>query len=339
MYTFKIVALNQISNSNLYGFQGKYLFTTREWLEFVMVDSKVKPLIIEISSESKFVGYLYGFTFMMFGIKIFGSPFNGWSTCYMGLDLKSGEKLSVVKEIVDYLFSKCGVLYAEITDRDFNVDEAIKMGYTVKSLGTLQLELGTNKTDDELMMLFKTKCRNLIRQFKKRGASAEIAAPNDQFAEEYFDQLKDVFAKQGMVPTYSVKKVKNLINALSPTDNLLCVRIKDPEGNSIASSIFLGYGDTFYFWGGASYRSGQHYLPNEYMIWIAIKHFYSKGMTHFDMVGIRDYKRKFGSVERYYPKLVFSKISFLVTFRDLTLKAYFALLHIKGFLKRQIQKW
>lgn len=335
MFEFRVLDLDSLSDVGTETIYGENLFTTKEWMNFIVTDSKVLPLILEISLNSTPVGYLYGMTFYKFGVKIFGSPFNGWSTCYMGLKLTLGDKLTAIREAVSFLFDKCGVMYAEITDRDISLDDAVRSGIKTEKLATLELDLSSSKTDEELMSLFRPKCRNLIRQFEKRGASLEFAEPNNSFAEEYYDQLKDVFAKQGLVPTYSLEKIYNLLNIMGPTGNTLCLRVRDPYGKSIATSIFFGHDKTFYFFGGASYREGQHYLPNEYMIWSAIKYFRARGCTCFDMVGVRDYKRKFGSKECYYPKLKFSKFCVLISMRDLAQKVFFIILRVKGLIKRR----
>lgn len=81
------------------------------------------------------------------------------------------------------------------------------------------LELEIDKTDEELFKVFKTDCRNFIKQFERGDASIEIAKPNDTFAEEYYNQLEDVFAKR-LVPTYSLKKVKCLIRHMKDSGNI-----------------------------------------------------------------------------------------------------------------------
>ena len=51
----------------------------------------------------------------------------------------------------------------------------------------------------------------------------------------------DVFAKQNLVPTYTVDKVKYLLKHLSKVNNVYCLRVLDLEGKSIATSIFPGF--------------------------------------------------------------------------------------------------
>ena len=328
-YLFEPVEINKLNEEEYNASPKKSVFTTLEWVEYIKEDSGAEPIIIRITECGSFVGYFTGLIFRKFGVKIAASPFEGWSTCYMGLDLISGnERTEIIDELSAFIFKKYHCLYIEICDRFISVQEAADKGLTVLPQDTLELEI--DKTDEELFKVFKTDCRNFIRQFERRGASIEIAEPNDDFAEEYYRQLEVVFAKQRLVPTYSLKKVKCLIRHMRDSGNILCLTVRNPEGKSIASSIFFGYKERFFFWGGASYRPEQHYRPNEYMIWTAIKYWRERGCRIFDMVGVRDYKRKFGSHEESYAKIIIPKYKILFVLRNIAKRIFFLSIKIKG---------
>lgn len=329
-YQFCSIPGEQLDTEEYCSIPGKILFTTMPWLSFVQKDSGVEPVYIRIMSDHSFVGYFTGFVFKKFGIRIIGSPFNGWSTCHMGLDLLPGfDRCEVIRELVPFLYNELNCQYIEIIDRRISVEEAKAAGFRVNAMESLELDIA--KDDDALFKQMKTDCRNFIRQFNRRGARIEIADQNDEFAEQYYHQLEDVFAKQGLVPTYSFEKVKCLINSLSASGSVLCLRVISPEDDKcIATSIFPGYGDTAYFWGGASYRADQHYRPNEYMIWTAIKYWREKGCTTMDMCGMRDYKRKFGPHEISYAQLVFAKNKLLIPMKRIAKSFYFTMIKVKG---------
>ena len=315
---------------------GKSVFTTMEWLEFIQEDSQVAPLFLRITRGETLVGYFTAMIQKSYGFRIIASPFAGWSTCYMGFDLvdPSVNKLDLIPCVTEYLFKVKKAHLIEIVDRDISVEDAQARGYRTGISDTLELEI--DRTDEELFKVFKTDCRNFIRQFERRGAALEYAEPDDTFAQEYYTQLQDVFAKQGLVPTYSLEKDKCLLRHLRQSGNVLCLRVRDPEGNCIATSIFPGYNGKFFFWGGASYRSGQHYRPNEYMLWTAIRYWREKGFTMFDMVGVRDYKRKFGSHEVQYAHISLARSKIVFWLRDSAKNAFFFMLRIKGkLLKRK----
>ena len=111
---------------------------------------------------------------------------------------------------------------------------------------------------------------------------------------------------------------------------VLCVRAKDPSGKSIATGIFPGYNKVFYFWGGASYRDGQFYRPNEGIQWYAIKYWKNRGVVSYNMVGVRDYKMKFGPSKISYPCFTIAKYPVLLVLRDFAETLYFVHAKIKG---------
>lgn len=322
--------MEQIDIDEFYNFEDKPVFTTIPWIVFIANDSKANPIFIRITNScGKFIGYFSALSIQKFGIKIVGSPFRGWSTCYMGIDTEYKElKLDIYHELIPFLFRQLKCQYIEINDRDISVDMAKKAGIKAFPLDTLELDI--NKDDAGLFKQMKTDCRNFIRQFERRGARLEISEPNEDFAEMYYKQLEDVFAKQGLVPTYSLQKVKTLMRSMSNSDEILCLKVISPDERCIATSIFLGYKNKFYFWGGASYRPDQHYRPNEYMIWTAIKYWRDRGCTKFDMVGARDYKRKFGSYDQQYANMLFGKPKFIIKGRIAAENLYFKYIALKG---------
>lgn len=89
------------------------------------------------------------------------------------------------------------------------------------------------------------------------------------------------------------------------------------------------------FWGGASLREYQHYMPNEYMIYTAIRYWKERGCMEFDMVGNRSYKKKFGSLVTNYPCIMVPKYRILLRLKDLAAYLYyfsgklFWLFHVK----------
>lgn len=323
MYEFRLIDYNNINLLEYNSYSRKSVFTSIDWMNYIIEDAKTRPAIIRITEKGDFVGYIPMMIMKKCGIKIAGSPFRGWSTCWMGIEVEEkNKKIQIIQELVPFLYKKLGVVYCEITDRDINEEELEK--YKIRHYSFETLELKIDKTDEELWKDFKTDCRNFIRQFDRRGALLEIADPNDEFAEEYYAELIDVFAKQGMTPTYSCEKVKCLLRNMRESGNVLCLRVKTPEGKPAATSIFFCDKNKFYFWGGASYREHQHYRPNEAMIWEAIKYFRNKGIKVFDMVGNRPYKQKFGPKTETYYTMQFARFSILFPLRNIAEKIYYS---------------
>jgi lipid II:glycine glycyltransferase (peptidoglycan interpeptide bridge formation enzyme) len=135
---------------------------------------------------------------------------------------------------------------------------------------THSYEIDLTLPEDKLFANMHKSCRWSIRKAAKNGVIIEEAS-DPGFAEDYFAQLEDVFAKQSLVPTYKIMRVRALIENLYSTGNLLLLRARNPEGVCIATGIFVSFNEIMEFWGGASWREHQKLLPNEAIMWYAIK--------------------------------------------------------------------
>ena len=159
--------------------------------------------------------------------------------------------------------------------------------------------------------------RQRIFRLKDRIDPIEEADPADPtFADEFYNQLRDVFAKQNLVPTYSIDRVRALIRNLAPAGRILLLRARDPEGRCIATAVLPWYHRTMYFWGGASQREHQHLRPNEALIWHAMRWARARGVTEFDFVGGNSYKAKYGTTEVPVPWARRSRSPLVASLRD-----------------------
>ena len=158
-------------------------------------------------------------------------------------------------------------------------------------------------------------CRRCVRKAEKSGVVIEEAS-DLAFADEYFTQLQDVFAKQGLVPTYTVERVRSLIKHLLPTGNLLLVRARDAEGKCIATGIFPGFNKIAEFWGNASFRSSQILRPNEYIQWYVMRYWKRRGIAIYDWGGGGTYKEKYGCVPHSVPWFTKSRYPMVSKFRN-----------------------
>ena len=250
----------------------------------------------------------------------------------MGFDFYDKSlKSEVVPELVAYIYKTQKCQFFQLTDRDITFEDAEqlkqKYGYIIDTAETLELRVDAD--DKQMYKNMKTDCRNFINQFERRGATIEFATPDDSFAEEYYTQLLDVFAKQNLVPTHGVDLIKKMLKHLSEANNILCLRVRDPEGLSIATSIYPGFNKKFFFMMGASLRPYQQYRPNEYMIYTAMKYWRDRGCEEFDMVGIRPYKKKFGSWEERYPIIIAPKYKILYHLKNFASSLYYWMGSIK----------
>jgi hypothetical protein len=177
-------------------------------------------------------------------------------------------------------------------------------------------------------------CRRCVRKAEKSGVTIE-EAHDAGFADDYYAQLKDVFDKQGLVPTYGVDRVRALIKHVGPSGNLLLLRARDTEGKCIATGIFPGLNQIAEFWGNASLRSSQILRPNEAIHWYAMKYWKQRGVAIYDWGGGGAYKEKYGCVPHKVPWFTKSRYQFVSKLRDEAKKMFERKQRFLGWLKNQ----
>jgi CelD/BcsL family acetyltransferase involved in cellulose biosynthesis len=305
---------SEIDWSQVDALDDRNVFQTLEWLQFIEAIQGAEPLLAQVHERMRTVAYFTGFVTRRFGIRILGSPFQGWGTGYIGfnrMEPVAGREL--VEALVEFAFGRLGCLHLEFRDRSFTAADVDGLGFTVQPKKTFELDLRAK--DHEIWGGFKSTCRTAIRKAEKSGVVVE-QAHGEAFADEYYAQLRDVFAKQSLQPPYSLDLVRELIRRLEPTNRLLLLRARNVDGESIATGIYPAHGRMAYFWGGASWRRSQSLRPNDLLMWAAIRHWRDRGVHVFDFGGAGDYKRKFGPVEVAVPLFRKSRIGVIEDMRE-----------------------
>ena len=308
--------LDRVDWPTLDAFADRLLFQTREWLDFVQRTQDAEPVVAALrDDERSVVGYFTGLVVRHFGVRILGSPFPGWTTSYMGFNLQDGvDRGEAAEALVPFAFRQLRCLHLELKDRFLQPDDLDRRDFEQSPSVTFEVDL--RPPEEEIFGRMTSACRRAIRKSEKEGVVVEEAS-GEEFADEYFAQLEEVFARQSAVPTYDVSRVRELIRAIQPTGRLLLLRARSAEGKAIATGIFPALNTTAYFWGGASWREHQIVRPNEAIFWYAMRYWKARGISVLDMGGGGDYKRKYGPVELNIPHFRTSRVPGLGTLREL----------------------
>jgi hypothetical protein len=292
--------------------EDRHVFQTREWVNFVAETQNARPIYCELRDAGRIIGYFTGLVFQRL-IRIVGSPFPGWTTPYLGFNMVADvPRSTVLKAVESFAFGNLKSLHVEICDLNFSSDDARMSGFHESNFFTYHTDL--TRREEDLFAGMASQCRNKIRQAEKYGVRIE-EAHDPHFAEEYYEQLIEVFAKRNLVPTYPIDRVRKLVAHLLPTGRLLLLRARDPSGKSIATGIYLGMNKLAYFWGNASFRSHQHLRPNEALHWHAMRYWKNRGATTFDWGGLGTYKEKYGVRKVSIPILSRSRFAFIQVLR------------------------
>jgi hypothetical protein len=313
-------------------FDDRVVFQTREWLAFVAETQHAQPVVAEVRDGPTSVGYFTGLVVRRFGMPILGSPFPGWLTSYMGFNLDDGvPRRQAVEALFKFAFEKLGCVHVELRDRRIELEDIA--GLQIEHTPWPGFEVDLRPSEDEISRRFKSTARTAIRKAERVGVVVE-EADDLAFADDYYAQLTDVFAKQSLVPTYDLERVRALIRNVLPSGRLLLVRARNAEGVCIATAIFPAMNGAAYFLGGASWRQHQNLRPNEAIMWHAMRYWKARGIERFDVGGGLDYKRKYGPSEYSIPILRKSRFRALTGMRNAAKEAYALRQRAAGQLRR-----
>lgn len=333
MVKCRIIDFDTANWDELDRFADRTVFQTREWLRFISETQKATPVLAELQQDGQLAGYFSGLTVSKFGVKVLGSSFPGWTTPYIGFNLVPGaSRAEALKAIETFAWDTLKCMHMEISDPCFSVEDGKSLGFTAGAYISYRTDL--RPTEDELFNGMESACRRCVRKAEKSGVTIE-EAHDPGFADEYYAQLKDVFAKQNLVPTYGIERVRSLIKHLEPTSRVLLLRARDPEGNCIATGIFPGFNKIAEFWGNASFRSGQIWRPNEYMQWYVMRYWKKHGVEVYDWGGEGTYKEKYGCVKHEVPWFTKSRHQIVGKLRDEAKKMYERKQRFLGWLAKE----
>ena len=324
--TFQQLERSRVDWDELDSYADRNVFQTREWLSFIEKTQRAEPVIAVIRRGDETVGFFTGLVIRRYGIRILGSPFRGWTTSYLGFNLREGvSRRAAVEALLPFAFRSLGCLHLELRDRDLKLDDVHGLGVDyslgVDFGGKTVFEVDLRPPEEELFARMTSACRRCVRKAEKVGVTIEEADDLD-FANDYYAQLREVFAKQSLVPTYDKARVTELIRHLHPTGHLLLLRARDPDGQCIATGIFPAMNRWMYFWGGASWRSHQILRPNEALMWYAMRYWRSRGVEICDLGGASEYKRKWSPVEASAPFFRISRFRTISAARTLMKKGF-----------------
>lgn len=309
-------------------FSDRMISQTRPWLDFIAQAQRAEPVVAALYDERGIAGCFTGLIVTKFGLRILGSPFPGWTTSYMGFNLLPGvDRLEALETIKRFAFHDLRCAHLEMMDRKITSSDLAGRGYDWGEAVSFEIDL--TKSEEELFSAMTSACRRCIRKAGKNGVVIEDAH-DPGFADDYYAQLQDVFAKQRLVPTYDVERVRVFVKWLLPTGRLLMLRARDPEGRCIATGLFPAFNTTAFFWGGASLRKHQILRPNEAIMWHAMRYWKERGIRTFDMGGGGEYKRKYGPTEISVPWLRVSKYPGLSLARYLSQRMFVNIQRARG---------
>lgn len=332
MYTFDKINFNKIDDKNICFLNCNEIYTTYDWLNFLKKTCNVDIIILKILKDKKLVGYFYGGLFKKFGIRIIGSPFNGWNTPYMGFSMidKKVNQNDILLDLWNFLKKEYKILYFEVCDKKFNYSDLISKKIKVRYGKTYTLNI--DRPDNELLEGFTKHCRKNLKLFINRGASIISVDYNKKFLDDFYIMLEGVFNFQNLNPPYSKEKLEILFNSIK-SENILCLKALNPDEKCIGMSVSFGFKDSCYAFASGTLRE-ENYNQKNYLRWEAIRYWRSKGKKHYDLMGLRNYKLEFNPIEESYCIACFSKFRVFFVLKQIAKKMFWLMNKINYKLKK-----
>jgi hypothetical protein len=311
---YKRIDSSQIDWAKLDGFEDRLVYQTREWIQFLAETQRATPVLAALQDGSTIVGYFSGLIFSRAGIRILGSPFPGWTTPSMGFNLLPGiPRWKALQALERFAFQELKCLHMELSDHHSCAEDGMSLGFSCTTYDCLQTNLMLS--DAELFRKLSKACRTNIRKGERNGVSIE-EAHDEHFADDYYDQLKDVFARQKLVPTFDSDRTRKLIHYLLPTGRLLLLRARSRDGKCIGTGIYAGINAVAEYWGSASFRSTQHLKPNDVLQWYAIRYWKRRGMQRLSWGPRTGFKEKLAVESVTVTWFRKSRFAFVDSFRE-----------------------
>jgi CelD/BcsL family acetyltransferase involved in cellulose biosynthesis len=269
-------------------------FHSPEWLAYLAATQGARPVVAVVRAEGRPVGHFVGAVVRRFGVKILGSPMPGWGTQHMGFLLEQEvDRGAVAAAVLRYAFGELGCVHVELSNRSLSGENMVHSGYVAESGATYLIDL--RASEEDILARMSARTRTYVRRAARNGLRAEIGTDGD-FADEYHAQLSEVFARQGLAPTYGVERVRHLIEEMGPSGQLLLLRVRGDDGVTLATGVSVGRNGVAVNWGTASAQTASALHPNELLWWEMMRIWRSRGVSLFDMGGRGDYKAKYGGV-------------------------------------------
>jgi hypothetical protein len=318
-------------------FPDRLTFHTEEWIRFIADTQRATPVFAEVRDGSSVVGCFHSLIIQRFGLKILASPFPGWATDYLGFNLQRDvPRWLALQALEHFAFHDLRCVYFEVADRLFTPYDGTRLNFEQRI--SISYENDLTGAEADILRGMATSYRQEIRKAARCGVVIEEAEGNDAFAAEYYEQLKEVFRKSGLLPTYPLETVRKLIHYLHPTGHLALFRARDGDGKCIATGIYHGMNKYSQLWGNASAREYLHLHPNQAMHWHALRYWRNRGAEYFDWGGAGDYKKQYGCRKIEVVRFAKSRFPLLSRLRDQAQRAYYQQLRWRSWWKLPASK-
>ena len=319
-------------------FDNHHIVHTRAWIEWLKACGHGSPLYLVLEDDGGIVGCLPGLLRSLGPLRIFGSPLPGWQTPSMGpaFDRKRLTTQELVTAAVAHLEQRRGVHHIEMLSSEFDHAAMNALGFRGEPVPTYRAALFPGE-EARVFAQFKDSARRNVRRAEKLGLIARFEE-DEAFVHEHYDQLQEVFVRGGNSVPFGEHCALELFRHMKAAGRLIAISVYLPDGRTcLASGMFMVAGKELLLWSWTHRTKHRWYRPTELMTWLVIQRALAAGCETFDLMGLGDFKAKFGAtVDLSKVRWVRSRNKWLTRARDFAARGYHWQQLIRGHLARPV---
>ena len=303
------------------GFANHRVTHTMAWIRSLQVSGYGSPRFLGIEKGGEIVGCLPGLVSEVGPFRLFGSPPPASQTVSMGpaFDERRITAMELMDAVTPFLEQRLGVHHMEIMSPELDPAGMLGLGFRGEPWPTYRVPLYPADARRTLKQLKDSARRNITRGIKQglevRFESAEA------FVDEHYSQIREVYVRGGHAVNFRRQRVLECFRALRDAGNLVAVSVYLPNRVNIATGMFTIEGQELLLWTWAHRVKYRWHRPTELMTWTVMQRAMSAGCTTFDLMGLGEFKTKFGAEldSRKY-RWIRSRYRWLSGMRDIAAK-------------------
>jgi predicted ATP-grasp superfamily ATP-dependent carboligase len=269
---------------------------TRAWVESLAATGYGEPLYLVFEQAGEILGCLPGLTSTVLGLRVFGSPREGWQTVSMGpaFDPERIDTATLLELLVPYLEREHGIAHIELMSPELDAAAMRTMGFAGRVAPTYRLAL-TPHDEPAALKAMKDSARRNIKRAERLGIEIRYET-DERFVDTHYQQLRQVYERGGFSISFSKRRVLECFRHLQADGKLIAAAAYLPGGEiCIATGMFFVEGRELQLWMWATDPHYRWYRPTELMTWSVMRRAMELGCDTMDFNGRGEFKSVFGA--------------------------------------------
>lgn len=310
---------------------------TKAWMDSLGAAGFGRALYLVWTVDGDIVGCLPGLLVKKGPIVMYGSPMPGWQTGGMGplFDPARVTTGQLIGALLPVLEERYDVAHVELLTSQLDAAAMAGFGFRPEDTPTFRAPLYPGDEAKQTQLLKESARRN-IKRAQKLGLQVRVET-EESFVERHFAQLRDVYVRGGHTISFSLERTREAFRHLRDSRALLAASVWLPDGKTmIASAMFAVEGRELLLWSWAHSTRYRWYRATELLTWSLMTRAMAMGCDTFDLMGLGEFKTKFGAtLDTTKTRWVRSRSAAITKLRDLVRDAYGWQQKLRGKLQRR----